>query len=161
MIICGIDPGLTGAIARLEAASGTLVDVVDMPIFRLTKAGRNSKIVDAYLVADLLGRGCGHVFVEVQQTRPGQAAQAIAKTFTSYGTVLGAIAALGIPVTHVNSRTWKAALKVPAAKDGARARASELIRGGAAHWPLIKHDGRAEAALIALWGSRSLAAAVA
>ena len=101
MIICGIDPGLTGAIARLEAASGTLVDVVDMPIFRLTKASRNSKIVDAYVVADLLGRGCGHVFVEVQQTRPGQAAQAIAKTFTSYGTVLGAIAALGIPVTHV------------------------------------------------------------
>ena len=50
---------------------------------------------------------------------------------------------------------------MPAAKDGARARASELIRGGAAHWPLIKHDGRAEAALIALWGSRSLAAAVA
>jgi crossover junction endodeoxyribonuclease RuvC len=161
MIICGIDPGLTGAIARIDAASGALVDLCDMPIFRLTKAGKNSKIVDAYLVTDLLGRGCGHVFVEVQQTRPGQAAQAVAKTFTGYGIILGVIAALGIPVTHVNSRAWKAALRVPAAKDGARARASELIRGGAAHWPLIKHDGRAEAALIALWGIRTLNATAA
>jgi crossover junction endodeoxyribonuclease RuvC len=160
MIICGIDPGLSGAIARLDT-TGSLVDVCDMPIFRLTKAGKNSKIVDAYLVADLLGRGCGHIFVEMQQTRPGQAAQAIAKTFTGYGIILGVIAALAIPVTHVNSRQWKAALQVPAAKDGARARASELIRGGAVHWPLIKHDGRAEAALIALWGIRTLTASAA
>jgi crossover junction endodeoxyribonuclease RuvC len=161
MIICGIDPGLTGAIARFDAATGTLVDVADMPIFHLTKAGKKSKIVDAYLVVNLLGRGCGHVFVEVQQTRPGQAAQAVAKTFTGYGIILGVIAALGIPVTHVSPRQLKAALRVPAAKDGARARASELIRGGAAQWPLVKHDGRAEASLIALWGMRSLSATAA
>ena len=66
------------------------------------------------------------------------------------------IAALGIQVTHVNPRAWKAALKVPAAKDGARCRASELIHGGAAHWPLVKHDGRAEACLIALFGIRTM-----
>jgi hypothetical protein len=71
MIICGIDPGLTGAIARLDAATGTLVDVCDMPIFRLTKAKKASRVVDAYQVVALLGRGCGHVFVEVQQTRAG------------------------------------------------------------------------------------------
>jgi crossover junction endodeoxyribonuclease RuvC len=159
MIVAGIDPGLTGAIARFDAATEALVDVVDMPIFRLAKAGKGSKIVDAYLVAVLLGRGCGHVFVERQQTRPGQAAQAVAKTFTGYGVILGVIAALGIPVTHVSSHQWKTALRVPAAKDGARARASELVRGGAAHWPLVKHDGRAEASLIALWGLRSLNAA--
>jgi hypothetical protein len=45
---------------------------------------------------------------------------------------------------------------VPAAKDGARARASQLLPGAADQWPLVKHDGRAEAALIALWGIRSL-----
>jgi hypothetical protein len=48
-----------------------------------------------------------------------------------------------------------------AAKDGARARASELFRGGAVHWPLVKHDGRVEAALIALWGIRALNATAA
>jgi crossover junction endodeoxyribonuclease RuvC len=134
-----------------------LLDVVDMPTFELVKANKKSRTIDAYHVAELLWReGCGHIFVEVQQTRPGQSAQAVSKTFTGYGIVLGVVAALGIPLTHVNPRVWKAALKVPAAKDGARARASELIRGGAAHWPLVKHHGRAEACLVGLWGVRSL-----
>lgn len=156
MIVSGIDPGLTGAIARFDAATGAMLDVVDMPVFHLIKAGKNSTIIDAYQVADLLARTCDHVFVEVQQTRPGQSVQAVSKTFTGYGVLLGVIATIGIPVTHVNSRQWKGALKVPAAKDGARARASELICNGAAHWPLVKHDGRAEAALIALFGLRTL-----
>jgi hypothetical protein len=45
---------------------------------------------------------------------------------------------------------------VPAEKDGARARASQLLPQHAGHWPLKKHDGRAEAALIALYGWRQL-----
>lgn len=102
-----------------------------------------------------------HCIVRHKEKEPGEAVQRVAKTFNGYGILLGVIAALGIPITHVYSRTWKAALRVPAAKDGARARASELIRGGAVHWPLIKHDGRAEAALIALWGIRSLLATAA
>jgi hypothetical protein len=43
----------------------------------------------------------------------------------------------------------------PAGKDGARARASQLIPSAAHHWPLKKHDGRAEAALLAFYASRS------
>lgn len=31
-----------------------------------------------------------------------------------------------------------------------------LLPTAVALWPLVKHDGRAEAALIALWGSRQL-----
>jgi crossover junction endodeoxyribonuclease RuvC len=156
MIIVGVDPGLGGAIARFDTGTGALVDVVDMPILELAKAGKKSRIVDAYGLANLMARDCDHVFVETQQTRPGQAAQAVAKTFTGYGVVLGVVACFQIPISHVNPRKWKADLKVPAAKDGARARASELIRGGSVHWPLVKHDGRAEASLIGLWGMRSL-----
>jgi hypothetical protein len=51
---------------------------------------------------------------------------------------------------------WKKALGVPADKDGARARASQLMPENAWLWPLVKHDGRAEAALIAYWGIRTL-----
>jgi crossover junction endodeoxyribonuclease RuvC len=156
MIIGGIDPGLTGAIARFDAVTGALLAITDMPVFELVKAGKRSKIIDAYRLVDLLGQGYGHIFVEVAQTRPGQAAQAVAKCFVGYGIILGVIAALGVPITHVQPRTWKNSFKVPASKDGARARASELIRGGAVHWPLVKHDGRAEASLIALWGIRTL-----
>jgi crossover junction endodeoxyribonuclease RuvC len=68
------------------------------------------------------------------------------------------LAALGVPMSFVAPATWKRALQVPAAKDGARARASQLLPAAAGHWPLVKHDGRAEAALIALYGLRFLGA---
>jgi len=47
-------------------------------------------------------------------------------------------------------------LRVPAAKDAARARASQLLPHAANQWPLKKHDGRAESACIAYWGLRQL-----
>jgi crossover junction endodeoxyribonuclease RuvC len=45
---------------------------------------------------------------------------------------------------------------VPAGKDAARARACELLPRLADRWPLVKHHGRAEAALLALYGIRAL-----
>jgi hypothetical protein len=50
---------------------------------------------------------------------------------------------------------------VPKAKDAARARASQLLPQAAHQWPLKKHDGRAESALIALYGARQLSGSVA
>ena len=51
---------------------------------------------------------------------------------------------------------WKRALGVQKSKDAARARASQLLPAAAAQWGLRKHDGRAEAALLALYGARQL-----
>ena len=47
-------------------------------------------------------------------------------------------------------------MAIPKAKDGARARASELLPSYSHLWQRVKDDGRAEAALIALWGARML-----
>jgi hypothetical protein len=47
---------------------------------------------------------------------------------------------------------------VTKSKDGCRARASQLLPEAADQWPLRRHDGRAEAALIALYGARQLLA---
>jgi hypothetical protein len=63
-----------------------------------------------------------------------------------------------VPITIVHPRTWKRALGVPREKDGARARASQLLPAHAHLWPLKKHDGRAEAALIATYGVQTLRA---
>jgi crossover junction endodeoxyribonuclease RuvC len=76
--------------------------------------------------------------------------------FQGYGIVLGIVAALELPMTVVQPVQWKRALSVPAAKDAARARASQLIPGAAGYWTRRKDDGRAEAALIALWGAEHL-----
>jgi hypothetical protein len=47
---------------------------------------------------------------------------------------------------------------VTKSKDGCRARASQLLPAAAHQRPLRRHDGRAEAALIALFGAQQLLA---
>lgn len=74
----------------------------------------------------------------------------------AYGVVIGVLATLGVPMTFVSPQVWKRTLQVPAAKDGARARASQLMPAAVAHWPIVRHDGRAESALIATYGLRQL-----
>jgi crossover junction endodeoxyribonuclease RuvC len=79
-----------------------------------------------------------------------------------YGAVEGVIAALGWPVEYVTPQKWKNALNVPTEKDDARARACQLLPLDAEHWTprrgVFDKDqasGRAEAALIALYGVRA------
>lgn len=156
MIIAGIDPGLSGAVAFLDAPSGWM-RAEDLPVHQLARGGKAKREVDAVGLADLLRSAkIGHAFLEQVGPMPKQGVSSVFSFGKTYGVIIGALAALGIPVTRVPPALWKRTLLVPAAKDGARARASELMPQSAFLWPLVKHDGRAEAALIALYGCRSL-----
>jgi crossover junction endodeoxyribonuclease RuvC len=158
MIIAGIDPGLSGAVALLDAASGAVVGLWDMPTLELKRGGKTKRELDPHALAGALGRDrIGHAFIEQVGAMPGQGVSSVFSFGKSYGVVIGVLATLGIPMSLVPPQTWKRSLGVPAAKDGARARASQLMPAAAHHWPLVKHDGRAEAALIATYGLRSLA----
>ncbi|MBC7907617.1 MAG: hypothetical protein H7Y60_12860 [Rhodospirillaceae bacterium] len=53
----------------------------------------------------------------------------------------------------MNRRPSQRLLALPADKDGARARASQLLPAHAGLWCRAKYDGRAEAALIAYYGA--------
>jgi len=158
-IICGIDPGLSGALAMLDARTGEL-RVFDMPTFALARGGKNKREIDVVGLANLIAadRHPGHTFIEQVGAMPGQGVSGVFAFGKAYGIIIGVLAARGVPMTFVNPRVWKKALGVPAAKDGARARASQLMPTSAFWWPLVKHDGRAEAALIALYGRQSLGA---
>lgn len=152
-MILGVDPGLNGALALLDVVAGTLA-VHDMPTIA---AGTNSKrVVDEAALArlvDLHAKDIKHAYVERVSAMPGQGVTSMFSFGTSYGIVRGVIAANFIPVTLVQPQRWKSTLSVPAAKAGARARASQLLPAFAGLWPLVKHDGRAEAALIAYYGA--------
>jgi crossover junction endodeoxyribonuclease RuvC len=74
----------------------------------------------------------------------------------SYGIIETALAAAQIPFRTVRPQVWKKAMGVLADKDQARQMATQLIPSGAEFWPLKKHDGRAEAALIAQYGRQHL-----
>jgi len=144
-LIAGLDPGLGGALALLDAATGEVIDIFDLPVHQLTRGGKTKREIDAHqLAAALGGDRIGHCFIERVGAMPGQGVSSSFVFGKCFGVTLGVLAALGVPMTLVSPVRWKKALGVPAAKDGARARASQLMPAAAHHWPLVKHDGRAE-----------------
>jgi crossover junction endodeoxyribonuclease RuvC len=156
MILAGIDPGLSGAVALLDTARPEHVQVFDMPVLALSRGGKNKRELDAHALARALAQPIGHAFVEQVGAMPGQGVSSVFAFGRAYGCLLGILAAQGVPMTTVAPRRWKTALGVPANKDGARARASQLLPAAAHQWSLKRHDGRAEAALLSLYGFRAL-----
>ena len=156
MIVIGIDPGLSGAVARYNSDAGSVI-VMDMPTFTLTRNGKSKRDIDAVSLAriidDFASEAGTCIYLEAVASRPGQGVSSVFAFGKAYGIALGIASATFCPVELVTPQVWKRALKVPADKDGARARASALLPGSAWQWPRVKDADRAEASLIALYGS--------
>ncbi len=153
MVILGIDPGLTGALALL---SDGVVEVFDMPTLKVLKS-REVVWPEVARWIDAAGH-IDHAVIERVATRP-KMGKVGAFTFGYVaGGLRGIVSAHFIPITMVTPQRWKRDMGVPKAKDAARARASELLPSYCNLFVRVKDHGRAEAALIALWGERSLAA---
>lgn len=155
----GIDPGFGGALAcvdfsRLEKLISA-VQVFDMPTYYLANSRRSIDInsLKALLVSM---KPVDHVIIEQVASRPGDGPVGAFSFGCGYGILLGLCAGLNIPHTTVLPAVWKKELSCSADKDEARARASQLLPLYSTSWLLKKHDGRAEAALIALFGIRRL-----
>jgi crossover junction endodeoxyribonuclease RuvC len=157
-MIAGCDPGLTGALFFIDPRNPVTGEAIDMPVHLLTRGGKAKRELDiAGLVGILAAHRPAHAFIEQVGAMPGQGVSSVFAFGKGYGIVLGAFGACGIPITLVSPAVWKRALQVPkGAKDGSRARASQLIPEAASQWALKKHDGRAEAVLIGLFGLRQL-----
>lgn len=158
VIVVGIDCGLSGAVATYDTLA-LRADVVDMPTFSLSRNGKNKREINATSLAAYLNFNglVAQVFVEQVGAMPRQGVTSQFSLGKSFGIVVGILAARALPVTFVSAQRWKKNLGVPASKDGARARASQLMPASAHQWPLVKHDGRAEAALIAYYGALAIA----
>ncbi len=167
MIILGIDPGLSGALALLTP---TTLEVFDVPSFKAKTRGREMNGPEVARWLD--SQGCeasgldegenrsmiDHAFIESVAAMSRQGVASMFKFGYTAGRLRGIVEAHFIPVTLVSSQKWKRDLGVPREKDAARARASELFPSHSDLFVRVKDDGRAEAALIAEWGRRSLAA---
>lgn len=151
IVVCGIDPGLSGAIAIIYPDRGLFVD---MPTFELTRNGKKKREIDCAGLANLLRQHptITTVWLEQVGAMPGQGVSSMFAFGQAFGIVKGVVAALQYPLELITPRVWKAALKVPSEKDGARARASQLMPYWSNSWSRVKDDGRAEAALIAYYG---------
>lgn len=148
----GVDPGVSGGVAIISARG--VLSVHDMPTRKVMVARQSRREVDAHALAELLRplADGALAIVERQSARPGQGVTSMFGLGRSLGVVLGTMAGLGIPVRMVAASAWKPALGVPADKRLVRARASELLPAGAGEWRRKKDHGRAEAALLAMYG---------
>lgn len=164
-VIIGCDPGASGALAVL--IDGELTDVDDMPFMMLKVNKTKRKRVDLDGVFLLMkqyqalyirpGDEVRFIIEDVGPT-PRDSAQS-AFHFGRAATIPEVCAAgMGWARSRVTPATWKRQLKLRKEKDEARKRAMELFPDFTHRFRLAKHDGRAEAALIALWGRNNVGA---
>ena len=142
-MICGIDPGKTGAIALLYAQPAYL-EVHDMPILGKDINGPALSNIFTEFKAD-------HVFIESINSF-GMGRQSAFNFGKGLGVLLGILASQNIPYTTIAPTKWKKSFGLTRDKDASRAAATRLFPANANLFERKKDDGRAEATLIALYG---------
>lgn len=152
----GCDPGMSGAIAVYWPADGQLV-VHDMPTHEINGKRR----IDLYQLTQLL-EGVHHLtsaraVVENVGAMPGQSPNSMFSFGFACGALQAAVAASLMPMTLVVPQVWKKVYGLKGGKefkDLSRAAASRVFPKHAGLWARKKDDGRAEAALLAHYGSK-------
>lgn len=145
----GIDPGAAGAIVMLE--DNQPIEWMRMPTMMV---GTATRVNGAALASFFHDSQVDHVYVEQVGAMPGQGVRSMFNFGHNVGTVMGALGALGIPVTLVTPQAWKkAAGLIGKDKDASRARAIQLWPD----WRDLDKKGAgqayADAALIARFSS--------
>jgi Holliday junction resolvasome RuvABC endonuclease subunit len=147
MRVCGVDPGLSGAVAfiRPDAAHGrNRVAVFDAPLIGGEFDGDAfTKLLDE--------RRPALVAIEHAFSRPGQGVSSTFKFGKTFGQALGVIQALKLPYELVSPSVWKKQFKITpnSPKDASRLVCKRMYPD--ADIPLKKHHGRADAILIATY----------
>jgi crossover junction endodeoxyribonuclease RuvC len=142
----GIDPGQSGAIAVL-AADGSLELVCDLPVIRdRSLAWIDGGELQSILLDAIRGRTARAV-VERVSAMPRQGVASSFAFGVGFGSVLGVVQALHLPLELVTPAQWKRALGLSSDKHASLHKARLLFP--TAELGLAKHDGRAEALLIA------------
>ena len=93
MIILGIDPGLSGALAFLDTRDNT-IDVVDMPTVEVKRNNKTKREVSAQLVAAIvIKRHAQAAVLERVNAMPGQGGTSVFSFGRSRGILEGGLAA--------------------------------------------------------------------
>jgi len=158
MILIGIDPGVSGAVAFLNDDL-SLVGVFDMPVMNLS--GKKQQ-VNASALASIFREILPYqntnygvdatAYVEQVHSMPKQGVASSFNFGDSYGVIKGVLGALQIPMVLVSPAVWKKRAGLTGKpKDASRTLAQQLYP--AAPLGRKKDVGRADAILIARYGS--------
>jgi hypothetical protein len=146
--IIGIDPGLTGGISILSP-TGELERLADLPVIRDGKlswidGGR----LQSMLIDTLVGRPA-RAIVERVSAMPRQGVSSAFYFGCGFGSVLSILQARHLAIELVTPTVWKRAMGLSSDKRASLDKARLLYPS--ADLGLAKHDGRAEALLLAHW----------
>ena len=139
-LILGIDPGKSGAFALLNT-DDMHVATYDMPGTLESKRALISdigKVKCCWLERPFFPRMIGI-----------KNAVTIA---VAYGELKACLFFAGVPTFEVDPSAWKKTMRLSTDKNASRALASQYFPDCSDQWARVKDDGRAEAALIALYG---------
>jgi len=163
MIILGVDPGLTGALAWLRCAPGKapeILHVQDVPTVK-ARFGRSQTIREHIDVPTLAAALCGpggvlrpdSAIIEEVQALPKQGLTSAFRFGFVAGALQATILSARVPLTRVQPQVWKPAVGLPPGSDkgASRRRVLELFPASSALFSREKDHGRAEAVLLAAY----------
>lgn len=170
MVVIGIDPGLNGAVAAIDAHGSCAIE--DMPTVEKAGEGITSRKLCGHGLAQLLrrlvpaGEPCIVVLEDVHvMPRHKSGAAANTSLMHSKGVIEGVLGVLRMEPYLVDAQTWKRSYGLidsnqtdTERKRAAMATAHRLFPGTQGGLlKLAKHHNRAEALLLARYGQRKFA----
>jgi crossover junction endodeoxyribonuclease RuvC len=154
-LLLGVDCGIHGGLAVIaveNSAAPRLIEAIDVPVIGTGAKER----VDAIAIRTWISKhDIQHAFIERAQAMPGQGSSSGFKYGRAVGAIEAAITLSGIPVSIIEPSAWKRFHKLRGGdKESGRQRALQLFPEAHASLARKLDHGRAEAALLALYGAR-------
>lgn len=146
--VIGVDPGFSGAIARVTSQWADVEDMPTVPGQKGKTELNHSRLFGMLDVSDPPAT----VWLEKVGARPGQGVSSMFRFGQQVGAIEMAAAAHGHELRYVTPATWKAYFGLSADKGVARGYAMKRFPALADQLSRVRDDGRAEALLIALYG---------
>ncbi len=157
MIIVGIDPGLSGAIAILE--NNKVLKLFDMPV--MAEGKKNKKQLNSAQLVNIIKDNIGsaeHIAVVVEQVNamPGQGVTSMFNFGQTFGAIKGVCAALKLPIFFVRPSKWKKYFElINSSKDSSRTKVIEMYPSLSNQLSKKKDVNKSDAILIARFFSET------
>ena len=157
MIIIGIDPGLSGAIAVLE--NHIVKKIFDMPV--MSEGKKNKRQLNSAQLVELIKQNIKNkeetaIVVEQVNAMPGQGVTSMFNFGQTFGAIKGICAALELPIFFVRPSKWKKHFElINASKDSSRTKAIEMYPKLSNQLAKKKDVNKSDAILIARFFSET------
>ena len=128
MIVVGIDPGLSGAIAILE--NNKVLNIFDMPV--MAEGKKNKRQLNSAQLVNIIKDSTKPnaektVVVEQVNAMPGQGVTSMFNFGQTFGAIKGVCAALELPIFFVRPSKWKKHFElINSSKDSSRTKVIEM-----------------------------------